>query len=177
MRLMLRSPNLPKLVAPSAMTFGQKRMNKEIWTGRDAIKSIPNIMRTAAGVRDAQKKLLSNTLRCQCMSTFYFYTYWAGTKLMPACLLVGNDWSAVIGDRVWAVTPQKLLESQKVIKGWPSIKGLLGWPENLGKLTSMDSINSLLAWFFVPENRKALILCDFEPMHGKECCTLDPNCY
>ena len=33
------------------------------------------------------------------------HIYWAGTKLMAACLLVSDDWGAVVGDRVWAVTP------------------------------------------------------------------------
>ena len=37
-------------------------VNKEIWTGHTAIKSIPNIMWVAAGVCDAQKKLLFNAL-------------------------------------------------------------------------------------------------------------------
>jgi hypothetical protein len=59
-----------------------------------------------------------------------------------------------------------LLESQKVIKGWPSIRQL-GWPKTSAELTSMDVINDLLAWFFVAEHREAFVLCDFKTHNGK----------
>ena len=53
----------------------------------------------------------------------------------------------------------KLLESGKVMKGWPSIRNL-GWPGNASALKSMEDVKDLLIWFFTVEHHENLKLCN-----------------
>ena len=76
-------------------------------------------------------------------------------------MTVGPDWASKVGNLHWASTPQKLLESGQMMKGWPSIGGL-GWPAHSSALKSMEEIKDLFGWFFSAEHRENLKLCNLE---------------
>ena len=127
------------------------------WTGPEASKQIPGInSQTAAGVCDAHKKLLGRFVRnhCECLiDKQHMYPNIAS--------VVGQEWASKVGNQHWASTPQKLLESGKVMKGWPSIHNL-GWPGSASALRSMEDVKGLLVWFFTAKHRENLKLCDLE---------------
>jgi len=127
------------------------------WTGPEASKQIPGInSQTAAGVRDAHKKLLGRFVRNHCEWIIH-----AHSNITNYVSVVGQEWASKVGNQHWASMHQKLLESNKVMKGWSLIRNL-SWPGNASALKSMEDVKDLLIWFFTAEHCENLKLCDLD---------------